>query len=478
MASRFQTLDLLLQTLSTFWTEIYGGRDFIHDYLRGAAVQERQLEQFENEFFDSLGRLTCPTFHTDLWLSLPLVESDGQSANLFQYGEGFVYGVQDDGITYVYGQNEDTSWEFPIPSDLVSCSLVANSIVEPTVLLTDGVDFFIDKERAKIVFLTNPFLNRQITIEQENDENVVRMYLYNAKRDWQFVQKLYGSILKIPGRASENYTRLVNALLDSVSTASAQQQIVNVFSAVADIPLVRSATETVEVITETADELLIITDVDVYKFPLNSTVNVSVGSVVTKNQPLVTTVLIYEPNSGELPEFINQLSIGKGLLIPSISGELVFENKDVALTVTENVNGYTKITFALGGDSVAVNAFFTELHSRGVANENTLANYLDIRESPTQQPNASNLPATINPLRFLLENVLKYNTVFVYLRVSAFGENALGLDNLTYLRRIVPPHTAIILFSEVEVAEDEIELSADGSETTPGVSEEYETFSV
>ena len=476
---RFNNLSLLTETVGNYWSEVYGGRELVYDYLRGSSLQERQLEQNTSEFFDSLGRHTCPVLHTDLWHVLDLVEVDGSSASLLEYGDGFVYGVQPTGVTYAYGSPSNFTWQFPISDEIKEGYLLTDGMVRSTVMFAHGIDFFLLPESSKLVLATNPFYNSRLTPYLDDAGNRrIRLYLYRAGLDWQFMPKLYGSVLKLPGKSSNNYKRLVNAVLDSTVAGTAINDLAEVLSAITDVPRVVATGEVVQVITNDAAGKLVITDQNVYRFQLNATVMVEVGDTLTAGDFLIDAVQLFEPNQGEVPACITQMSVGKGLMLPALGSELIFENTDVPLIVEENVSGYTKVSFKLGGFSTDVTAFFAELHTRGVTNTATLANYLDIRENPTTEPNASNLPATINPLKFLFQNVLRYNTYVVYIRVRDFGVNALGFDNVLLLRKMLSPHTAVIIFTELEMPEEGITMEDDGNDSSPGVIESYETFLV
>lgn len=86
----------------------------------------------------------------------------------------------------------------------------------------------------------------------------------------------------------------------------------------------------------------------------------------------------------------------------------------------------------------------------------TLAHLLDKRRQPDNEPTAANLPATINPLRFLIENVLRNNVFVIRISVPALGQNRLGLYNIRHLRQVMPPQTAMIVVFELAAKTDKI----------------------
>lgn len=86
----------------------------------------------------------------------------------------------------------------------------------------------------------------------------------------------------------------------------------------------------------------------------------------------------------------------------------------------------------------------------------TLAHLLDKRKQPDGEPTADNLPKEINPLRFVIENVLRNNVFVVRINVSTLGQNRLGLYNIRHLRQVIPPQTAMIVVFELAAKADRI----------------------
>lgn len=476
---RFDGLALLASTLGNFWTEIFGDSEFVYDLLRAFAAQERQLEQTSGELYDSIGRATCPVYHKDLWLSLELNESEGLPASFLDYGGGAVYGAQPaTSLTYAYGTPADATKEFPAPAGLKAVYLITDAPSLPAVCLTSGVDFFLDADRGKLVFLADPFADSRL-VPFFGDDGVrrLRLSLFMAESDLNYVPLLYGSVLGLRGTSSNTYKALVNASLDAVATGSSASLAAAVIEAASGVRLAVSA-ETVEAVTTDASGLLIVTDKEVYRFAASATPLVAVGARVVAGDPLVDAVVLFEPNSGVIPAGLSSLAVSKGLL--GTQGELVFQDAELPLTVTTGVSGKTKVTFSLGGFQADVDAFFTEAHARGVTAGKTLANYLDLRPQPqATEPTALNLPATLNPLRFLFTNFLRYGCLVVLIRPHSLDPEAgAGLDKLSALRRVLPPHaTALIVFLLPDVS-DNAEMAGTGGATSTGYDEAYELFTV
>lgn len=87
----------------------------------------------------------------------------------------------------------------------------------------------------------------------------------------------------------------------------------------------------------------------------------------------------------------------------------------------------------------------------------TLAHLLDKRAQPTSEPTAEYLPLTINPLKFIVANILRNNVFLVHIKGAALGQNRLGLYNIRHLRQLLPPHAAMIVIYEIGGVRDRLD---------------------
>ncbi len=223
---------------------------------------------------------------------------------------------------------------------------------------------------------------------------------------------------------------------------------------------------------------------------------VAVGDTVHAGDSLTDGLRLTELNTGQTPADLQVLSLGRGFVSACFQGDLLFENKDVPLEViTDDPSGYTKLQWGLGGFPLDVAKFFDELHARGVAAsqagnpatasnltkipgdpcENvpdifrppgTLAHLLDRREIRTGEPTAASLPKTINPLQFVIANVLRNNAFLVRVKSVGMPANRLGLHNVRILRKIIPPHTAMILIIDLSLQADGVAVTQVGEQLT------------
>jgi len=135
------------------------------------------------------------------------------------------------------------------------------------------------------------------------------------------------------------------------------------------------------------------------------------------------------------------------------------------------------VVFEVGGFPGDIDSFWEAAQTLGKeTGKQTLAELLDTRANPVGQPLPAYLPTTINPLEFVIENILKNNLTIVKVRASAIGADAPGLDLFKYLRDIIMPHTTFVVFVEISADTDTIDLSQAGDDEEAGVEEEITHF--
>jgi len=118
-------------------------------------------------------------------------------------------------------------------------------------------------------------------------------------------------------------------------------------------------------------------------------------------------------------------------------------------------SGPVKVTWPLGSTEEVEQLFWDTVHTNGSVTGGYLSHYLDIRstnttyrlESDNDEPQVWNLPATINPLQFLLSNLLRGSVMLVRAQSDCMGPNSLNTSYLSLLRQIIPP--AVILLMNI-----------------------------
>lgn len=449
---------VLLELLGTFWSDTYPDQ-LVEDLMVAYALAARQTHSNMLELINACSRFDVPVYHQEQWYHLVLKESDHNTeagTSLSVYGSGIVYGNQPDGTQLKYGVPWFPYSVFPLPGGLISCPFVFNRITQPSVNLVLGVDYVIDLDNEVIVFKDNPFENdlvssRDIYVDGEVTDREVSLWLFRPRFDAADIHTQFAYPFRFELDSTQTYKDCVNSIWDGLVRGSAVQDIQGAVSAICDIPIVKG-TETVEVIQKDSSYLLIVTDQNVYRFHQDATATVSVGDTVHAGDTLTDALQFFDFNRGDYGN-LNAISIGRGFLPAGYYDSITFYNETADLEV-DTSGIFTKISFHVGGWPGDVEKFWDDFHERGVAAGQTLAHLLDQRTNKTGEPTASNLPSTINPLEFLSDNVLRNNAFATRIKYNLKGPNAVSLQHLRQLRRLIVPSTTMLVIAELAAPDD------------------------
>lgn len=468
--------DTLLALLGSHWSGTYGGRHLVAGYAFARGQEELQAHLTLLETVAALSRFEIPVFHRENWHLLTLRQSELNKTTI-AYGTGLVYDGSND-----YGDPADTGmYTFPVPEQLVSAACAFNRITDPSYHLTAGIDFTISD--GLIRFAANPFdspllFQNEVFDGSEIVDREVAIWLYSGEYDWDYVYEQFGYVLGVHLESDENYKLLINAVMDAFVEGSAEVHFDQLVTALTGVSSVRETQETVLVVLNDLYHLNIITDQHVYQFPLGTTALVTIGQIVHAGDQLTDLVKYYDLNRGILPDDLAALTLGVGFLPGDYVGGLTFRNTVVPLQVTYDEAGRTRVSFDVTGFPTDVEAFWDQVHAEGVARGTTLARLLDVR-GPTAdtEPGPASLPATINPLAFLVSNILRFNTFVVRIRQEALL-SGLGLENSRLFRRVLPPWTSVIILVTGSAPVAAVTMSGPGSDTVPGYSENVTAYYV
>jgi len=482
--NNFDDPEQLLGLLGSFWATTYSGNALLEDLsgITGQMAQQSHLHLLE--LVQSVSRYTVPIFHQDNWYGLRILESELNSDDsLIEEYTTPASSNYTATTSLNYGEIAgQTFYSITKPEGLENVQVIFNRLAGPSVELIKGIDFWI--RDSVITVRNNPFDNPLIpkrellnAIGTITDRECV-LWLYRGQWDWQTVYEQFGYALRLRMKSSQGYRDFINAIFDAFVEGTSIRTQQQALAATFGIPLVVEASETVEYVVNDADKLNIITDVHTYQFPLGTTAIVAVGDVVVAGDPLTNLLQIFEFNRGTAVDSadISALTTGSGVLSWGYWGDLTWENKETDLLVEEDVDGYTKVSWDIGGFLFDVEKFWEDIHIKGIATGETLAMLLDTRDNPVGQPTAASLPLTVNPLQFLVDNLLRDNAYVVKVRPGSQLSNQLAFVPVDQLRKIQPPHTLMLLIVELVYGDSPVIMEAAGSELAPGYEETVSGF--
>jgi hypothetical protein len=471
--------DKLLELLGSFWATTYQGNSLLKDLVGTAGQMAQQSHLQLLELIRSVSRFDVPIFHQSNWYGLRILESELNSdtslLTTYTTPSANQYNTT---TSLAYAEISDQSfYSVTKPAGLENVKVIFNRLTAPSVELVQNIDFWVHD--SVITLRENPFDNPLIPKREILSGNGTvsdrecMLWLYRGQWDWDLIYEQFGYALRLKLKSSQGYKDFINAIFDAFVAGTSVRTQSQALAAAFGIPLVVEAEETVENIINDADKLNIITNVHVYQFPLGTTSLVSLGDIVRAGDTLVDLFQVFELNRGATinPNDISALSVGSGVLAWGFWGDLTWENKEQDIVVEENVDGYTKVSWELGGFPSDKDKFWADVHIAGIAANETLAMLLDVRENPTGQATATSLPLTINPLQFLADNLLRNNAYVVKVKPGSQLSNQLAFVPIAQLRKIQPPHTLMILIVELVYTDLPVIMDGPGTNLTPGYEE-------
>lgn len=482
----------LLQQLGSFWVNVFNGAARVQTHLRSVAHQQAQSHLDFLETFANVSRFTIPVFHTENWYLITIKLSEvSDTPSLYQPSD-LVYGSQSglvpnrpEGFIQTYdGQDIPGVVQIDLPDSLIDVPFnMQNLVVTPSKVWMNGIDFEIINGRIR--FKDNPFndpLVPHVTLFDANGVKVdeeIAIWVYRGQYDLKYIYTQFGYVLGLQLPSSEDYKKLLNAYWDQHLLGPSLEQLVTFLSALAGTPTSIDPQETVQFIQAENDSTVVITNTRVYRVPLAATVLVTVGETIFAGTPICDAVQVAEL-SGNNPDYslLPALALSKNFLAGQYMSELTFRNHTVALEyLGVDEDNKAVVRFEVSGFPGDVDRFWNQVQANGkLPGQKTLAELLDTRDDPVGEPGPLNLPATVNPMQFILENVMRNNLYVIRVNQASFFPDAPGVYFFKLLRLVTPPHTTFVVFVELDVPDDVFDLSQVGSEDEPGYEEAVGVF--
>jgi hypothetical protein len=476
----------LIRTLGSFWYHYFGDRDQLETHYRSLGHEQGQAYLDYLEAVASVSRFDIPAFHKEDWYLWVIKESDSDQVKNIYDQEGLAY----DG-SVAYDSARADQFLFPLPTDGFLGPMadarfqIYNRVIYPSKTWTRGLDFDIDYEQKTIRFYEDPFESEYVAKREVVDESgnavdrEIGLWLYRGEFDLDWIWERFGFAVALRLESSQYYKDFTNALWDAYVFGSNMRSMHMAFESMFGIPLVIEPVETVERIVEEPERTLVITDKNVYEFKAGVTVIVSVGDELVAGDSMIDAIVV-EDLAGNAPDvsLLSGVAMDENYLSGGYFAELVFENTEVDVEYGGlDDDGKAVVTFRIQGFPNDVDLFFEKAQEVAKATgQKTLAELLDLRDSPSSQPLPPNLSAKINPLDFALQQIMRNHLWLLKIKTSAIQDRAPGLKMLRYIRDIVPPHTSLLIFVEISADTDTIDLSFEGSESAPGVQEDPTRF--
>jgi hypothetical protein len=217
----FDIPDALLNVLGSYWATTYPGNTLIEQLatVTGQAAQQTYSQLLE--LINTVSRFNVPLYHQDSWYRLAIKESEINTdpTLLAKYRTPSDYAYTNPPEIYYGVTQSQPYYSVTKPTNLVDVKLVFNRLIDPSVQLTQGIDFWL--EDSVIVFRANPFNNTLIARRDilDNSGQIVDremvLWLYRGQWDWNLVNEQFGYALRLRLQSSEGYKDFINAIFDA-----------------------------------------------------------------------------------------------------------------------------------------------------------------------------------------------------------------------------------------------------------------------
>jgi len=273
----------LLRRLGSFWYQLFSDADLLEAYCASTLHVAEQTYLNHVEALNALALDTTPVWHREQWTLLPVYRSQ-LTAHSAAYGDGVQYGTA--GLTY-----GGSVYRLALPTVLHAAPLIVDRIIDPTVSWYAGTHYNIIAGRM-LEFLSDPFdasfATRTVTDADGEDELLLGLWVCQGDYDWKYLWRSWGYALSAYMASSDEYSEVLRSLLDVYGGTPSLAALEAMTAALAGVPLVRHASETIEAIYTRTDRKQVVTDLDVYDIAVTATPAGAVGDTLLGGTPLST----------------------------------------------------------------------------------------------------------------------------------------------------------------------------------------------
>jgi len=464
--------NVMLQSVGSFWNSIFSDRDRMETEYDALGELYVQAQQNFLEAVACLSRIDIPVFHRERWHFIVLKQSElVADETLLAYGDDAVYGPQPStGSTFTYGVQSKNAYAYNLPDTTLAdvTGYISNRMLDPSVIFTKGADFVIDRDKQLIKFALDPFENTLFSQRPVYKDNVVvdtelAMWVFNGDFDRAYLYNHFGYTIGVQARSTQAYKDFINAYFNMMARTPTLADVRLMLTALTGVPTVIETQEEVKFIELTDGALEIITDFHVYRFQAAATAIVTVGDIVEQGDELINGVKLIElsGSSRDLTS-IRAFALDENFLDDILFANIAFPNVASDLVyLGPDADGKVEVRFDVAGFDEDVAHFWQVVHTNGKLAGQTLAEALDTRLTPAPeiQPQPQNLPKQINPLKLLVDNLLKYNLYLIYVQTDSIDPNAMGFGYMREFRRVLCPNTTFMVLVETPSQLDTIDLT-------------------
>jgi len=490
--------NVLYQSLGSFWTQIFQEQGTIKGYTLGLAEELIQRYYSLVETINSYAVKDVDIFHKEKWTPLRILKSSFGGAPFVFEPSNAVFGAQP-GLDHYYSATvfqfgfvkRPTAevYTYYVGEKFKSFGVIADKVFNPNTVLIRGTDVILDN--GVLYFNRNLFedqtiarmnvvgdLGEPVTYTDATgvvrEEQMMILWLYNAQIDTKQLYTNFGCIFNLIRDNDAAYKEILKNLFQLYVDGPTVRNVMAVCSAFLGVPTIIEASEKIEKIFEDGLSKFVVTDRNVYKFPLycNFLSNIRIGVVLHAGDMLVDSIQYFD--NVETPgnyegggwwttgsAIKSKLALSQHLFLGSYKQQLVFPNSLDLVTV----DAYGRISFPVDGNAADVALFHSQINIP--ANATLIKSVLGLNEVSDSK--------VLNPVDFILSNFLRNNSALLGFKFYTQDLQSKFLSLLPYLRTQLPPYIYIIFSLDLLVQNEEydnlndatvLELGPAGDKTT------------
>lgn len=472
---------LIYTWLGALWSQLFSQQEAVKNYSQALGLSSAQLYMDFVETMALLDRNQAPVFHRDRWRALRLRRSTQNTGNAVAVKLGSRY-------TPTLGRQQELPFTpgamleiggyagiqgvtaYPLPAGISDVlTSITDAIVDPSVVLLRGVDFYVEDETLIFINGNDPFALGFPAAQVDGDSEVV-LWATDVLVDKQLVYNYAGHVLGLRDVSSEFYARYVKGLWDLRNAGAPLALVQAGIAAILNEPFVIEAEEVVDVVLAGDTGTQVITDKHVYNVSSTAVLRTQIrpGATLRFGELLTQTVRTYDnldptrlsaesEYSARLRTDLDALFLPPGFFRASVKNGLAVSWVRSPITYSgEDANGNPKVKFQVYGSSEDVDAFWADFWG-----------YCETHNIPSTSCFSAQLHATLPeaegavwgslvPIEYFLYNYLKANLMITVVdgdKLSAAGRGAMHI--LGMLQPALPAHVCLLVMERRTIPTDE-----------------------
>jgi len=417
------------------------------------------------DFLDAIAsasKFEIPLFQTKNWHPFTVLASERFTTSQLNNLYGTSQLTYKNALIPAYGDKERSNYfSYRIPENVKEVNAIYNRLLDPSLIMMDNLDFAVDADRHAIHFASDPFENplvpkRDVLNDRgEVVDQEILLWFNMSQWDHDYIFNQFGYVVKIWMKTSSFYKDFVSAVWDHLTLGPTKATLKLALMAMTGVRFAIDQ-EVVSDIIYDSDSVHVVTPLNLYTFPSTTTLLVAVGDTIRPGDPLCDAVLIIEPSQTTDWSSVRGVAVGDAMLrMGGVRNPITFENMDTELEYLGiDQAGKAVVQFSVSGFPQDVAEFWRQSHAEGINLGLTLAEALDTRKTKVGQPLPQDLPQTINPFEFVMDNLFSNNLFVILMKPEQFAQGAPGLQGLEYLYKYLTPQTTYMIFIEMNQGEE------------------------